>query len=75
LECGWNGGVKKCLLVRTGYGAELERTAHNQLPPAVVVDDLPAAADWIFNASCPTLTHHRPLTANHQSPITNHQEN
>ena len=27
LECGWNAGVKKCLLVRTGYGAELERTA------------------------------------------------
>ena len=23
LECGWNAGVKKCLLVRTGYGAEL----------------------------------------------------
>ncbi len=25
LECGWNAGVKKCILVRTGYGAELER--------------------------------------------------
>ncbi len=24
LECGWNAGVKKSLLVRTGYGAELE---------------------------------------------------
>ena len=30
LECGWNAGVKKCLLVRTGYGAELERTARRQ---------------------------------------------
>ena len=27
LECGWNAGVGKSLLVRTGYGAELERTA------------------------------------------------
>ena len=25
LECGWNAGVKKSILVRTGYGAELER--------------------------------------------------
>src|SRR5439155_1994716 len=27
LECGWNAGVKKCLLVRTGYGAETERAS------------------------------------------------
>src|SRR3954471_24946298 len=27
LECGWNAGVRKTLLVRTGYGAELERTS------------------------------------------------
>src|SRR5579872_4662776 len=25
LECGWNAGVKKSILVRTGYGAETER--------------------------------------------------
>src|SRR5437867_8775911 len=25
LECGWNAGVKKCILVRTGYGAGVER--------------------------------------------------
>ena len=30
LECGWNAGVKQCLLVRTGYGAELERTSAGQ---------------------------------------------
>src|SRR3974390_3565592 len=23
LQCGWNAGVNRCLLVRTGYGAEL----------------------------------------------------
>lgn len=48
LECGWNAGVKKCLLVRTGYGAELERTIPEQLSTAVIVDDLSAAANWIL---------------------------
>src|SRR5215212_5293205 len=27
LECGWNAGVKKSLLVRTGYGAGFEKSA------------------------------------------------
>ena len=44
LECGWNAGVKKCLLVRTGYGAELERASADKLRAAAVVDDLSAAA-------------------------------
>jgi D-glycero-D-manno-heptose 1,7-bisphosphate phosphatase len=48
LECGWNAGVKQCILVRTGYGAEVERTAAGQLKRAVVLDDLAAAADWIL---------------------------
>jgi D-glycero-D-manno-heptose 1,7-bisphosphate phosphatase len=48
LECGWNAGVKQCLLVRTGYGAEAERASANKLGAAVVVDDLPAAAHWIL---------------------------
>jgi D-glycero-D-manno-heptose 1,7-bisphosphate phosphatase len=48
LECGWNAGVKKCLLVRTGYGAELERASPDKLTSAVIVDDLPAAAEWII---------------------------
>lgn len=48
LECGWNAGVKQCLLVRTGYGAELEHAAADKLAAAVVVDDLPAAAQWIL---------------------------
>jgi D-glycero-D-manno-heptose 1,7-bisphosphate phosphatase len=48
LECGWNAGVKKCLLVRTGYGADLERTSAARLAGAIVVDDLPAAAEWIM---------------------------
>jgi hypothetical protein len=48
LECGWNAGVKKCLLVRTGYGAELERRSPAKLQQAVKVDDLAAAAEWIL---------------------------
>ncbi len=48
LECGWNAGLKKCLLVRTGYGAELERGSADKLSAAVVVDDLSAAAEWIL---------------------------
>jgi D-glycero-D-manno-heptose 1,7-bisphosphate phosphatase len=49
LECGWNAGVKKSLLVRTGYGAELEERFADKLAEAVVVDDLKAAAGWILN--------------------------
>jgi D-glycero-D-manno-heptose 1,7-bisphosphate phosphatase len=47
VECGWNAGVKKSLLVRTGYGAEVERRDKDKLRNAVVVDDLPAAVEWI----------------------------
>jgi D-glycero-D-manno-heptose 1,7-bisphosphate phosphatase len=48
LECGWNAGVKKSLLVRTGYGAELERKSPDKLIKAMIVNDLPEAKDWIL---------------------------
>ena len=48
LECGRNAGVKQCVLVRTGYGADLERASPDKLGAAVVVDDLSAAARWIL---------------------------
>ena len=48
LECGWNAGVKKSILVRTGYGAEVERAQGTALGHAVIVDDLAAAAAWIL---------------------------
>jgi D-glycero-D-manno-heptose 1,7-bisphosphate phosphatase len=48
LECGWNAGVKESLLVRTGYGAELERASAGKLGAATVVEDLAAAAQWII---------------------------
>jgi D-glycero-D-manno-heptose 1,7-bisphosphate phosphatase len=51
LECGWNAGVKKSLLVRTGYGAELERTSRPKLANAIVMDDLDQAAEWILGVS------------------------
>ena len=48
LECGWNAGTQRSLLVRTGYGAALEREVKAKLARVVVEDDLVAAADWIL---------------------------
>jgi D-glycero-D-manno-heptose 1,7-bisphosphate phosphatase len=48
MECGWNAGVKKCILVRTGYGREVALECATRLEAAVVVDDLGAAAKWIL---------------------------
>jgi D-glycero-D-manno-heptose 1,7-bisphosphate phosphatase len=50
LECGCKAGVKKSILVRTGYGAEVEKRAGGQLDGAIVADDLPAAAELILNS-------------------------
>ena len=49
LECGWNAGVKKSLLVLTGYGVETERTS--SLKNAIVVNDLAAAVDWVLRSA------------------------
>jgi D-glycero-D-manno-heptose 1,7-bisphosphate phosphatase len=48
LECGWNADVQTSILVRTGYGAEWERKAPDQVARAIVVDDLLAAVEWIL---------------------------
>ena len=53
LECGWNAGVKKSILVRTGYGADVEKHNADRLRPAVVVNDLAAAAEWIVRSGAP----------------------
>jgi D-glycero-D-manno-heptose 1,7-bisphosphate phosphatase len=50
LECGWNAGVKKSMLVRTGYGAETERAAAGKFASAVIVDDLDKAAECILGS-------------------------
>jgi D-glycero-D-manno-heptose 1,7-bisphosphate phosphatase len=49
LECGWNAGVKKSLLVRTGYGIKCAAELGTNLARAVVVDDLAGVADWILH--------------------------
>ena len=49
LQCGWNAGVKASLLVRTGYGTKVEASQAAELKRAIVVSDMPAAADWILH--------------------------
>jgi D-glycero-D-manno-heptose 1,7-bisphosphate phosphatase len=51
LECGWNASVKASVLVRTGYGAATEREEPSLAQRAAVVDDLPAAADYIVGSA------------------------
>ncbi len=48
LECGWNAGVKKSILVRTGYGTKTEKKDPQAIMRALVADDLSGAADWIL---------------------------
>ncbi|HEX3719534.1 MAG TPA: HAD family hydrolase [Verrucomicrobiae bacterium] len=48
LECGWNAGLKRSILVRTGYGRKTEQEKSGQLLKAVVVEDVAAAAEWIL---------------------------
>ncbi len=49
LECGWNAGVRQSILVRTGYGAEVERTLTGKLRHVEVVDDLHSAAGRVLS--------------------------
>jgi D-glycero-D-manno-heptose 1,7-bisphosphate phosphatase len=48
LECGRNAGVKLSILVRTGYGAEVEKKLDLGDPQIKVVEALPEACDWIL---------------------------
>ena len=48
-ECGWNAGVKRSILVRTGYGAGVERDDAARIKSVVVVTGLAEMADWILN--------------------------
>ena len=48
LECGWNAGVKKSILVRTGYGKEIEQIVRNEIRQPIIIDDLAAATVWIL---------------------------
>lgn len=51
LACGWNAGVKRAILVRTGYGAKVEAQKKAELSRAVVLDDMVAAAEFILKDS------------------------
>ncbi len=51
LECGWNAGVKKSILLRSGYGAALTLAEADKLIRAMVFDDLTAATRWILTSS------------------------
>jgi D-glycero-D-manno-heptose 1,7-bisphosphate phosphatase len=48
LEAGWNAGVRRSILVRTGYGAELERAEGASLSPAIIVDGWRQVAERIL---------------------------
>jgi len=48
LECGSNAGVRKSILVRTGYGLKAALENSDRLKTAIVTDDLAAAAKWIL---------------------------
>jgi len=49
LECGWNAGVKKSILVRTGYGSKTVQESAGEITRAAVVDGISDMADWILN--------------------------
>ena len=46
-----NAGVKQSILVRSGYGAELEQAEPELAGRATVVDDVAGAVDWILEQS------------------------
>ena len=48
LEAGWNAGVRRSLLVRTGYGSMVEKNEAIGLKNAVVVDAFAQAAEWMI---------------------------
>jgi len=48
LQCGWNAGVRQSILVRTGYGAKVEREQPVEVKRAVVSDTVVSAVDWIL---------------------------
>ena len=48
LECGWNAGLKKSFLVRTGYGRGVEKKLGIAGGEMEIVDDIPAAANAIL---------------------------
>jgi D-glycero-D-manno-heptose 1,7-bisphosphate phosphatase len=48
LQCGWNAGVRKSILVRTGEGKKTEAKRRDELRDTPVVEDLADAIEWIL---------------------------
>lgn len=48
LQCGWNAGVRKSILVKTGYGQKLLQQKNIDLSRAEIAENLAAAVDWIL---------------------------
>jgi D-glycero-D-manno-heptose 1,7-bisphosphate phosphatase len=53
LECGWNAGVKRSILVRTGYGAKVEQEKFREAVPGVVLTEMKQVPDWILTREAP----------------------
>ncbi len=51
LACGWNAGVRKSILVRTGYGEKTEAANPGKMGDSKVVDSLNDAVDFILSES------------------------
>jgi D-glycero-D-manno-heptose 1,7-bisphosphate phosphatase len=48
LQAGWNAGLRRSILVRTGYGKQVEERERAELGNAVIVDHIGGAVDWIL---------------------------
>ena len=51
LLCGWNAGVRKSILVQTGYGRQLSSRTDIDLSRAEITEDLISAAKFILSDS------------------------
>ncbi len=54
LECGWNAGVKQSILVRTGYGANIECQDTAAMQRTVVMNGIKEATAWILSRAAKT---------------------
>ncbi|MCS1408677.1 MAG: D-glycero-alpha-D-manno-heptose-1,7-bisphosphate 7-phosphatase [Verrucomicrobia subdivision 3 bacterium] len=50
LQCGWNAGIGKSILVKTGCGQALARRPDIDLSQTVIVEDLREATEYILKA-------------------------
>lgn len=48
IEAGRKAGLRRSILVRTGYGRKVEETQRAELGDALVVDHISAAVEWIL---------------------------